>query len=354
MYERDGEAVVLRERLDADVAPGGRTPLPELAGTTRPALLLPNEGDLSWARIRLDEHSAATVAASLAAITDELARAVLWEHARDLVRSAELSATGYLHLVAAHLPTERVDAIVEAVLTFAGDHVVARYLDPADQDDALRLLGDAARAVLALPDAPQGLRIAALHGVVAAACGTEQLAELGGWLAGRDLPPGLAFDTDLRWAALARLATAGAAGEVQIAAELAADPSDTGEKGAARARAALPQDAAKERAWQQLFTPGALSNHLLAATAEGFWRSGSPQTRQEYVHRYFEQIARAGERGDAVAKALGTGLFPVGAATADTVRAAEECLARTDLTAPLRRYLADGLDDLRRAVAHRS
>ncbi|WP_035795094.1 aminopeptidase N [Kitasatospora mediocidica] len=354
VYERDGEAVVLRGRLDVDVAPGGRTPLPELAGTSRPALLLPNEGDLSWARIRLDEHSAATVAASLGAVTDEPARAVLWEHARDLVRSAELPAADYLRLVAAHLPAERVDAIVEAVLTFATDHVVARYLDPADRDDAQRLLGDTARAVLVLPDAPHGLRIAALRGVVATACGAEQLARLTDWLAGRELPAGLAFDTDLRWAALARLAAAGAAGEEQIAAELAADPSNIGEQGAARARAALPEAAAKERAWQQLFTAGALSNHLLTATAEGFWQSGSAQSRQEYVQRYFEQIAGVGERGDAVARALCSRFFPAGEATADTVRAAEACLARTDLPAAVRRYLADGLDDLRRAVAHRS
>ncbi|MDH6136702.1 aminopeptidase N [Kitasatospora sp. MAA4] len=354
VFERDGEAVVARERLDVDVAPGGRTPLPELVGTARPALLLPNEGDLSWARIRLDAHSAATVAASLSAVTDELARSVLWEHTRDLVRSAELSAADYLQLVAAHLPTERIDAIVEAVLTFATDHVLARYLDPDDQDAARRLLGDTARAVLAQPDAPQGLRIAALRAVVATACGAEQLAQLTGWLAERDVPQGMSFDADLRWAALARLAAAGAAGEEQIAAELAADPSDIGEKGAARARAALPDDAAKEHAWQQLFTPGALSNRQLAATAEGFWRSGSPKLRQEYVQRYFEQIAGAGDRGEAVAGVLAFGLFPVGAATADTVRAAEECLARTDLTAPLRRYLGDALDDLRRAVAHRS
>jgi hypothetical protein len=69
--------------------------------------------------------------------------------------------------------------------------------------------------------------------------------------------------------------------------------------------------------------------------------------------RYFEQIPSAGERGGAAAQTLGRGLFPAGAAGADTVRAAEERLARTDLTPPLRRHLADGLEDLRRALAHR-
>ncbi|GAB2744030.1 aminopeptidase N [Kitasatospora kifunensis] len=354
VYEREGEAIVVRRRLDAEVGPGARTPLPELIGAGRPALLLPNDGDLSWARIRLDEHSAATVTASLSAVTDELARAVLWEHARDLTRCAELSADGYLRLVAAHLPSESADSIVEAVLAFAADHVVARYLAPADRPQALLLLGATARALLARPDAGQGLRIAALRTVIATASGDEQLAELTGWLAGHDLPSGLTFDADQRWAALARLAAAGAADEERIAAELAADPTNTGEQGAARARAALAHDAAKERAWQQLFSPETLSNHLLVATAEGFWRSGDPQTQQAYVRRYFDQIPTAGERGGAVAKALATTLFPAGAAEAATISAAEECLARTDLAPHLRRFLADGLDDLRRAAAHRS
>nr|WP_095872739.1 aminopeptidase N [Streptomyces sp. TLI_235] len=354
VYDRAGEAVVLRERIDADVAPGGRTVLPELAGAPRPALLLPNDGDLTWALVRLDEHSAATVGASLSRIEDEQARAVLWEHARDLVRSAELPAAGYLRLVADHLPAETAVTIVEAVLRFAADHVVARYLGPAERPAALALLGDTARALLARPDAGESLRIAALRAVVATAAGEERLAELAGWLDGRDLPGGVPFDADLRWSALLQLAAAGAVDEERIAAELAADPSNTGEQGAARARAALPDPAAKERAWRALFTPDGLSNHLLAATAEGFWRSGRPDLQQAYVRRYFEQIPAVGERGGAVAKALGLSLFPAGLALPGTVRAAEACLARTDLTPTLRRVLADELDDLRRALAHRA
>ncbi|MEV8096184.1 aminopeptidase N [Kitasatospora sp. NPDC085879] len=354
VYDRAGEAVVLRERIDADVAPGGRTVLPELAGAPRPALLLPNDGDLTWALIRLDEHSAATVGASLSLIEDEQARAVLWEHARDLVRSAELPAAGYLRLVADHLPAETAVTIVEAVLRFAADHVVARYLGPAERAAALALLGDTARALLARPDAGESLRIAALRAVVATAAGEERLAELADWLDGRDLPGGVPFDADLRWSALLQLAAAGAVDEERIAAELAADPSNTGEQGAARARAALPDPAAKERAWRALFTPDGLSNHLLAATAEGFWRSGRPDLQQAYVRRYFEQIPAVGERGGAVAKALGLSLFPAGLALPGTVRAAEACLARTDLTPTLRRVLSDELDDLRRALAHRA
>ncbi|MFD9128225.1 aminopeptidase N, partial [Kitasatospora sp. NPDC059571] len=312
VYDRVDGAIALRERLDAEVGPGGRTPLPELAGAPRPALLLPNDGDLTWARIQLDEHSAQTVAASLSAVPDELARAVLWEHARDLARSAALPAAGYLGLVTAHLPGESSDAVAGAVLRFAADHVIARYLAPADRPAALGRLHDAARALLERPDAGESLRIAARRSAVATAAGDERLAGLARWLDGQDLPDGLPFDADLRWSALAVLAAAGAADEERIAAELAADPSDTGEQGAARARAALPGEAAKEAAWELMFTPGALSNHLLSATADGFWRSGPPDLQEAYVRRYFEQIPEAGERGGAVARARRRGLLPAG------------------------------------------
>ncbi|BBA98984.1 putative aminopeptidase N [Actinacidiphila reveromycinica] len=349
----DGAALVPGRPLDADVAPGGRTALPELAGAPRPALLLPNDGDLTWARVRLDDRSAATVTASLSAVADESGRAVLWEHLRDLTRGAELPAAAYLDLVAAHLPAESSDSIVASVLDFSRDHVAARYLDPAERPAALVLLGDAAHGVLGRPGAGRGLRIAALRGVIATATGEDRLARLTAWLDGRDQPEGLAFDANLRWAALSRLAAAGAAGEDRIAAELARDPSDTGELGAARARAALPDPAAKERAWQRLFTPGALTTPLLTATAEGFWLSGTPELRQDYVRRYFEQVpAAAEERGDAVAEALGRRLFPATEAHPATLAAARECLARTDLTPTLRRHLADGLDDLHRTLAH--
>ncbi len=351
VYERDGGALVAHRRLDVDAAPGSRTPLPELTGAPRPALILPNDGDLTWARIRLDARSAQTVAAELSSIEDELSRAVLWEHLRDLTRDAELPAAAYLDLVAAHLPAERSDSIVTGVLDFTRGHVVARYLGPADRPAARLRVGAAARALLAAPDAGHGLRIAALHGVIAHATGEAQLAELTAWLEGRDLPDGLTLDTDLRWAALVRLAATGTVDEDRIAAELTADPSDAAALGAARARAALPDDAAKARAWQQLFTPGALTGPLLAATADGFWHSGSLTTQHAYAQRYFDELPTAADRGPAVTTALARRLFPT-TPHPDTLRAAHHLLTRTDLPPSLHRHLSDSLDDLHRTLLH--
>ncbi|WP_033820176.1 aminopeptidase N [Kitasatospora sp. MBT63] len=353
VYDLAGPAVVRRASIPLDVAPGGRTEVPGLAGAARPALLLPNDGDLSWTKIRLDPDSWRTVTGWLSGIDDGLTRAVLWEHARDLVRDGELAPGAYLRLVAGHLPAETTVAAVEAVLAFARTDAVGRYLPPAERPAALAVLGGAAEALLTRPGAGHGLRLAALRGGVESADSPADLARLRSWLDGAQLPEGLDLSPDLRWSALATLAAKGAADEAAIEAELARDRSDIAEQGAARARAALPDPAAKERAWAALFGDG-LSNRLLAATAEGFWRSGPPELQEAYVRRYFEAVPAVGERGDRVAAVLGHALFPRERATPEVVAATEDCLARPEPTPGLRRALSDELDDLRRAVRVRA
>ncbi|MEV4612046.1 aminopeptidase N [Kitasatospora sp. NPDC049258] len=349
VHDRSPDGVVRRADIEVELAPGGRTEVPELAGAARPALLLPNDGDLSWAKIRLDQDSWRTVAESLSRIDDELTRAVLWEHARDLVRDGELAPLAYLELVAAHLPAETAVAAVEGVLAFARTEAVDRYLAPEQRPAALALLGRAAEQLLARPGAGQSLRLAALRGVVESADSPADLARLRSWLAGEALPQGLELSPDRRWSALVTLAAKGAVDEAAIEAELARSPSDAAQQGAARARAALPGAAAKARAWAALFE-GELSNRLLAATAEGFWRSGTEELLDDYQRRYFEAVPAGGERGDRVAGVLGHSLFPRDRATAAVVAATEACLARPEPTPGLRRSLLDELDDLRRAV----
>ncbi|MEV6522758.1 aminopeptidase N [Longispora sp. NPDC051575] len=398
----EGRPPVLRSRVEVEVEPGGRVRVPDSPDAVDAApvgqgpgtaLVLPNHGDLTWAKVRLDADSWRTVTASLSAIEDPLTRAVLWAAARDLVRDADLSPAAYLDLVAAHLPAERTDSIVQSVLTFAGSKVVGSYLAPDRRPAGHALLAGVARRLLDVPDADQGLRLAALG---AAIDNATDPAELEPWLAdggavdqpapvgrppgdgsvvasvvppaaGGDRPSAVpaaapggpgpaapALSSDLRWAALARLAALGEVTDDRLDAELAADPSGSAHQGAARARAALPDPAAKERAWRGLFTDGELSPHLITATAQGFWQSGSEELHGEYQRRYFADVPTVGARGDAVASVLGGRLFPAGHSTPDTVLAAGACLAAADkaedATPVLRRALADQLDDLRRAV----
>lgn len=336
-------------RAWANGADGTRLlPLPE----PRPDLVLPNDLDLTYAKIRFDETSWRTVEDSLGRVGEPLSRAVVWTAARDMVRDGELPPVAYLELVARHLPDEPVVAIVEGVLEFARGQVADRCLAPRERADALAALSGVCRRILRRTEdgSDAGLRLTAVRGMIDCARGPRAVAELRDWLDGDGVPGGPALDPELRWKALLRLSVLGETGEHEIAAELDRDPSASGRQGAARCRAARPDAAAKTAAWEALFHDDGLSNYLMTATARGFWQPEQADLLAPWVPRYFpEAVAAAERRGPAVGTVLGRYAFPGHAAEPATLRAAEECLAGGGVPPALRRWLADQLDDLRRA-----
>ena len=318
-----------------------------------PALMLLNDTDLGFVKVRFDEKSWQTVRDSLGEVPDPLARAVIWNAARDLVREAEISPAEYLELVAAHLPGEESAHIVEAVLGYTRTTVADTYVAPEQRPAALAVLVGVCRALLRRteggPDTT-GLRLLAVRSLIDAAYTPVEIAELQQWLVEDTVPGGPVLDPDLRWQLLARLCVLGAAGTAEIDAELVRDPSAIGERGAARCRASLPEEEAKESAWQLMFHSDA-SGYIITATARGLWQPEQAALLGDRPLRYFGEVVEAGaRRGPAVAQRLGRPGFPSFAVAPQTLAAAEECLVRDDLTAATRRVLEDEVDDLRRAL----
>jgi aminopeptidase N len=321
--------------------------------TTDPDLLLLNDTDLSFVKIGFDERSWRTVRESLGEVPDPLARAVTWNAARDLVRDAAITPDVYLELVAAHLPGEESSHIVQSVLGYARSTVADSYVAPEHRPAALAVLVGVCRALLRRteggPD-ESGLRLLAVRGLVDSAYTPVEIAELQQWLAEDTVPGGPVLDPDLRWQILARLCVLGAADAPAIEAELARDPSAAGERGAARCRASLPDEDAKEAAWELMFHSDA-SAYIITATARGLWHPEQAELLGDRPLRYFTDVVGAGaRRGPAVARQLGRPGFPAYAAVPQTLTAAEKCLSRDDLTAATRRVLEDEVDDLRRAL----
>src|SRR6185437_11676957 len=92
-------------------------------------------------------------------------------------------------------------------------------------------------------------------GFAASAQADSQLAALGGWLAGKDLPDGLAIDAEMRARILFTLAGRGLARAEDIDALPRLDPV-TGEVNRATCQAMQPDLAAKEAAWATAISPG--------------------------------------------------------------------------------------------------
>jgi len=345
----DQENLVLRERLEVDIPQSAAVPI-----GNRPALLLLNDGDLSYAKVRFDAESFAAIGAGLSSLPSALNRAVVWNALRDVVRDGELAPTAYLDIARAHLPYESDLAIIQGVLRFAVVHIAGRYLTPAQRPAGLATLSALCGELIHRTEdgGNPGLRLIAVRHFIRVAAEPDTIAA---WLTDGTVPGGPELDPELRWQLLLRLAVLGATDEAAIAAELDRDPSAAGGEGAARCRAALPDAEGKELAWQAMFTRDTLSNYLFIATAQGFWQPEQADLVRQYVPRYFHDVvAVAARRGPAIADAAGSWAFPSHAVDPETQRLGEACLRDGDPTPMLRRELSDQLDDLARALRVRT
>ncbi|WP_370411862.1 aminopeptidase N [Streptomyces fradiae] len=350
IHDRDAAGdLVLRERVWADVPQEA----PLALDGPRPALVVLNDGDLTYTKMRFDEASAESVLRGLSRIPDPLTRAVVWNALRDMVRDGELSGAEYLAVALAHLPEETELAVVQGVLGFARMQIADRYVSEADRPAALATLTEITRALLRRTEdgeAP-GLRLTAVRACIDSATTPDKIAS---WLEEGTVHGGPELDPELRWRILARLAVLGATDEAAIAAELERDPSATGQEGAARCRAALPTAEAKAAAWSAMFDSDELSNYLFTATADGFWKPEQAELTRDYVARFYPAaIAMAERRGPALAEAAGRRAFPAFAIDADSLALGERHLADDTMIPALRRQLVDQLDDLRRALRAR-
>ncbi|MFG3045649.1 aminopeptidase N [Streptomyces sp. NPDC048241] len=337
--------LTLRERVGLDIPQTAPQPLGK-----RPALLLLNDGDLTYAKVRFDPESFQTLRTNLSGLPDALTRTVVWNALRDAVRDGELPPAAYLETARAHLPLETDLALVQGVLAFAGTYIADRYLTPEQRPAALATLASLCRDLLRRTedgDNP-GLRLVAVRHFIDVAAHPDTIAA---WLADGTVPGGPELDPELRWRILGRLAVLGATDEAAITAELERDPSANGQEGAARCRAALPDPEAKRRAWEAMFATDDLSNYLFKATAQGFWQPEQADLVREYVPRYYEEAVAVSERrGPAIAAAAGAWAFPHHAVDPENLALGEACLRDADPVPALRRKLADELDDLARAL----
>jgi len=345
---REGVGLVRRHRAEVDIA-GERTDLPGLAGQPQPDLVLLNDDDLTYAKIRLDDRSMRTMVGSIGDFTDSLAAALCWAAAWDMCRDAELPARYYITQVIEGAGSVAAISVLQTLLRQAGA-AARRFTDPAWREDGLRSMAAGLR-ILAERAAPGSDRqLAFLQALAGVAVTPGDLALLAGLLDGSATLDGLEVDTELRWRLLHRLVARGVAGPADIDAELARDPTDAGERRAATCRAAIGDPAAKEAAWEAI-TSGTLPNAVFRATLSGFADPDRPDLLAPYAERYFEVVGTLwASWGSDMAQWFASNAFPLTQVNEKTLRLADEFLARADPPAPLRRLILEGKDSVQRAL----
>jgi aminopeptidase N len=343
---------VQRVELDVD---GERTEVPALVGEKRPDLLLLNDDDLAYAKVRLDERSLATAIAHLGGFTQSLPRTLVWAAVWDATRDGETPARDYVDLLLGNIAHETDSSVVLVLLrqlhTALDLYVAAEHRTATEVAAADRLWTLAT-------DAPGGsdTQLQLVKAFALRASTPEQLDAVAALLDGGTRLDGLSIDTDLRWELLTSLVTGGRAGAAEIDAQLEADPTATGQRAAAAARAAIPTADAKAAAWAAVVDSDSLPNALQAATIGGFGRVHDRALLRPYVAPYFEVLETvwAGKTNE-MAQNIVTGLYPTELADdaeADVAGATDAWLAAHPDAAPaLRRLVVEARDGVRRTLA---
>ncbi|TWD84152.1 aminopeptidase N [Kribbella amoyensis] len=340
-YDESGRGVTVPVLLDAD----------EVSVDLDPALavIIPDAGDDTWAKIRLDADSLARLPEVLPKIEDGVTRAVVLNSLRDAAADAELDPKLAFEVVLAALPTETSDIAVSAMVGWVHTRLLGIYLT---YEPYRTRLAEVLTAKLGTTEAGSSLQLMVARSVIQTTADADLLR---GWLDGTGVPAGLTVDADLRWQITLHLAELGAIGDAEIDAELARDTSSEGVVHATRCRAAVPTVEAKERAWSLIMTDAELSNYELYAACEGFWWPAQTDLTAPYVDRFFAEIAGTEKfrTGWVVARAA-LQSFPVYAIDERVAGLAAQLVADESVSAGIRRSVGDAADDLRRALAIRA
>ncbi|GIJ52065.1 aminopeptidase N [Virgisporangium aliadipatigenens] len=352
LYDLEGDRLVRRQRIEVDVE-GARTELTALAGVRAADVLLLNDDDLTYAKLRLDERSMATVVRHIGGFDNSLARGLCWAAAWDMVRDAELAARDYVTLVCAGLPAEKDITLVTATLRQA-QAALAMYADPEWAPIGWRQVASTAAAALAAAEPGSGFQLAWARAYAGSARDSGDLSVLAGWLDDVDVPEGLRVEADLRWSVLQSLVALGAVSPDRIDVELDRDRTASGEREAALARALVPTTESKSEAWRRLVTDHALPNWLQRAMLQGFQHSAQVALTAPYAAEYFAVADDVWTHRDGdPAQEFMVLAYPAYQVTEEGIALADAWLAREGQPAPLRRLIAEGRDGVVRALAAR-
>ncbi|MFI7697134.1 aminopeptidase N [Nonomuraea sp. NPDC049655] len=352
LYSLADGVLTRTKRVELDVV-GARTSVAELVGAEQPDLVLLNDDDLTYAKIRLDERSLRTlVEGGIAAFTESLPRALCWSAAWDMTRDGEMSTRDYVRLVISGAGTVSDITVLQAVLRQARQ-AVQQYAAPAWRAEGEALLAAELRSLIGSAAPGSDHQLAFLQAFAPVAVAGADLDLLQAILDGTGVPEGLTVDADLRWTLVAALVSGGRLGEPDIAAELERDPTATGERSAALCRAAIPTAEAKAAAWDRI-VGGDLANHIARNTIAGFQDAHHAELLEPYREKYFAEVGRVyREWTFEKASTFAMNCFPALLIEPATVKAAQDFLAAEQPPQALRRLILEGADGVSRALRNR-
>ena len=349
LYDLKGDVLSRRTSVELDVA-GELTSVNELKGEKVADLLLINDRDLSYAKIRFDQRSIETLKSHLGKLNDNLSRALCWSAAWDMLRDAEISSSDFIEIAIAGLPGED-DITTVTALGNQLSSAIEVYAAPKNRDSLREKIATVMGSLLerSKPGSDFQLQFARIFASLAhtPAQGAKIRELLDGKL------NGLTIDADLRWHLLICLVERGLAGVSEIDAELQRDNTLTGQLARERCLAAQPNLEAKERAFKTATENFEISNWMRLSAIQGFARPLHRDFHAKFIDRYFGLIlniynTKSYEDSSNIIDLL----FPSYVVSNETLAKTDAWLTSTgkDAHPTLRRHVLEAKDSLVRAL----
>ncbi len=339
LYDLDADGQLHRRSLMHVELDGERT---VVAGLTSADAVVLNDQDLSYTRTGFDARSARVLTAAACQVGDPLSEAVCWNGFWLLVTAGELPAAQFTDMVRRRLQAPGLPEVGAETLLSRAVEAADAWAPPRQRAGLREQIADATRTA-----AGDARKLAT--GFAASAQADEQLATLDAWLAGKDLPDGLATDTELRARILFTLAARGLSRWEDIDALPRLDPV-TGEVNRATCLAMQPDLAAKEAAWAVALSSGE-PTRIAQASAAGIWVPGQEELMAGYRDRYFTEVLPALVTREQWSKSrLSRLLFPATLISEATIEAAEAAEPSDNV---LRVAVAEQATIMRRRLAAR-
>ena len=348
LYDIKGDSLQLRKSVELDVA-GAATVVADLAGEKVADLLLINDRDLSYAKLRFDDRSIATLKTHLGKFDDALARALCWASIWDMHRDAEISTSDFIEIALNGLAGESDDAIVNIVLMQLNTSVEA-YAKDSNRAAYREKLANGLWALTQSSAPGSDLQLLISRAFAINAQTPEQTANIRELLNGG--APGLKVDTDLRWYFLIALTERGATNRGELDAELAKDNTTSGNIAFETCLAAMPNSEAKAYAFNKVLNEDIVTS-IRSALIAGFQRPIQRDLLEPFVTLYFDNLINAWESKsyEGAAKYV-SGFYPTWIVKQSTVDATNAWLngAGKDSPAVLRKLVKESQDGLIRSL----
>ncbi len=348
--EAAGTALVRVHRVELDLDADEITEVPELVGMARPALILLNDDDLSYAKIRLDDASLSVALSRLSELESPLARALVWGALWDMTRDAEIAPRDYLRLVLDHIASESESTTMR--LTLSQLLQTARvYVAPDARAASIHEVGDRLWQLARTARAGSDAQFQFVKSFASIASTPEHGAALAGLLDGSIALDGLQIDSDLSWELLQGLVLVGQAGEAEIAAALEKDNTAKGQQAAALALAAIPTVAAKTTAFERGRDDTGISNLYLRNVGIGYGLVNDPAVLEPLVAPYFDALTAVWKnRSYEIAETFVTYFYPSAIASQSLADATTAWLDANPGIPALRRIVIEALAGVQRAL----